>query len=120
MILRRGRSGETGSRVAVATAKGRHRRIRTSGLSALDVRDGVADGTEVLRVVIGDRDAELVLAGVDDLDHRQRVDVEGLGERLVELHVLDRDTRDVVDDLSELLADLFGGGPVYSPWLGLL
>src|SRR5450759_5163112 len=119
MILRRGRSGVTGSRAAVAT-EGPPPQGQGSGLSALDVGDGVADGTEVLRVVIGDRDAELVLAAVDDLDHRQRVDVEVVGERLVELHVLDRDTRDVVDDLSELLADLFGGGHVYSPWLGLL
>ena len=72
--------------------------------------DGVADGLEVLHLVVGDGHAELLLGGHDDLDHGQRVDVEVVDERLVELDVLDGDARDLVDDLGEVGADLFGGG----------
>src|SRR3954454_12249269 len=87
-------------------------RRRGSGVAGrvLDERDGVADGLEVLDLVVGDRHAELLLGGHDDLDHGERVDVEVLDERLVELDVLDGDARDLVDDLGEVGADLFGGG----------
>jgi hypothetical protein len=75
-----------------------------------DVRHGIADGLEVLGVLVGNGDAEFLLATDDDLDHRERVDVEVVDEGLVQLDVLDRYTGDVVDELSELSADLFGGG----------
>jgi hypothetical protein len=42
-------------------------RGRASALGALDVGDGVAHGLEVLDLVIGDGDAELLLGGDDDL-----------------------------------------------------
>ena len=56
------------------------------------------------------RDAELLLGGDDDLDHGQGVDVEVVDERLVELDVVGVDAGDLVDDLGEVGADLFGGG----------
>src|SRR3954452_14348896 len=80
------------------------------GLSLLDVRHGVADGLEVLDGVVGDPHGELLLGGDDDLDHRQRVHVEVVGERLVELDVLGGDAGDLVDDVGKVGADLFGGG----------
>src|SRR6478735_2601699 len=86
------------------------RRAVSSGLGPLDERDGVADGLEVLHLVVGDRDAELLLGGDDHLDHGQRVHVEVVDERLVELYVVGVDAGDLVDDLGEVGADLFGGG----------
>src|SRR3954454_12270079 len=59
-------------------------RMWLSGLGPLDERDGVTDGLEVLHLVVGDGDAELLLGGHDDLDHGQRVDVQVIGEGLVE------------------------------------
>src|SRR3954454_10417516 len=81
-----------------------------SGLRALDEGDGVADGLQVLDLVVGDRDAELLLGGDDDLDHGQRVHVQVVHEGLVELDVVGVDAGDLVDDLGEVGADLFGGG----------
>src|SRR5690349_6797942 len=49
-------------------------------LVLLDEADGVADGLDVAELVVGDGDAELVLDSGGDLDHRQRVDVEVVGE----------------------------------------
>src|SRR3954454_11494199 len=87
-------------------------RRRGSGVAGrvLDERDGVADGLEVLDLVVRDRHAELLLGGHDDLDHGERVDIEVVDEGLVELDVLGRDSRYLVDDLCEVGADLFGGG----------
>src|SRR5690606_1726890 len=58
-------------------------RLSGSGLRALDVLHGVADGREVLDLVVRDADAELVLGVGDDRHHRQRVDVEVVGEGLL-------------------------------------
>src|SRR4051794_26867409 len=80
-----------------------------SALGALDERDRVADRLEVLHLVVGDRDAELLLGGHDDLDHGQRVDVEVVDEGLVELDVIGIDAGDLVDDLGEVGADLLSG-----------
>src|SRR5699024_10324379 len=80
-----------------------------SVLSALDVLDGVADGGEVLDLFVGDADVELLL-GVDyDGHHRDGVDVEVVGEGLVELDVLGGDTGLLVHDLGEALEDLVLG-----------
>src|SRR5690349_8203783 len=84
--------------------------IGSGRLGLLDVADGVADGLQVLDLVVGDAHRELLLGGDDDLDHRQRVHVEVVGERLLELDVAGGDAGDLVDDLGELGADLFGGG----------
>src|SRR3954451_20756632 len=46
----------------------------------LDVADGVTDGLQVLDLVVGDLDAELLLGGYHDLDHGQRVAVQVVGE----------------------------------------
>src|SRR3546814_1167452 len=67
-----------------------------SALGLLDEGDGFADGLQVLDLVVGDRDAELLLGGHDDLDHGERVDVEVIHERLVELDVLGGDAGDLV------------------------
>src|SRR5690625_4568723 len=89
----------------------------TSGaLGALDVGDGVSDGLQVLDVIVGDRDAELLFGGDDHLDHRQRVDVEVVGERLVECDVVGGYAGDLVDDLGEVGADFLGGGHVHVPF----
>ena len=67
-----------------------------------DVLHGVTDGAEVLGLLVGDLDAELLLAGVDDLDHGQGVDVEIVGEGLLLGHLGLLDTGDVVDDVCEI------------------
>src|SRR5687767_7601154 len=95
------------------------RRVGGSVLGVLDERDRVADRLEVLHLVVGDGHTELLLGGHDDLDHGQRVDVEVVDERLVELDVVSGDTGDLVDDVGEVGADLFSGGHAYfSPLLG--
>src|SRR4051794_30321384 len=83
--------------------------VPSAVLLLLDVGDGIADRLEVLHLVVGDLDVELLLGGDDDLDHRQRVDVQVVDERLVELYVVGGDARDLVDDLGQGAADLPGG-----------
>jgi hypothetical protein len=55
-----------------------------TGLRVSQVRrdegDGVAHGLEVLDLVVGDGDAELLLGIDDDRHHRDRVDVEVVRE----------------------------------------
>src|SRR5687767_12224061 len=75
----------------------------------LDVGDGVADGLEVLHLVVGDLDAELLLGRHDDLDHGQRVDVEVVGERLLFGHVVGVDPGDLFQDLGQARRDLVTG-----------
>src|SRR4051794_1905634 len=86
-----------------------------SGARLLDVRHGVADRAQALHVVVGDADAELLLGVDDDGHHRQRVDVEVVGERLLGLDVARGDARLLVHDLGETLEDLLlasGHGPL--------
>src|SRR4051794_23860045 len=66
-----------------------------------DERDGVADGLEVLDLVVRDLHAEPLLGGHDDLDHGERVDVQVLGERLVLGDVLGVDSGDLLEDLAQ-------------------
>ena len=61
-----------------------------SGLGALDVGDRITHGLQVLGILVGDRDAELVLARVDDLHHGEGVDTQVVDEGLVQLDVDDR------------------------------
>src|SRR5829696_3544610 len=77
-----------------------------SGAGLLDVGDGVAHGRETLDVVVGDAHAELLLGVDHDGHHRQRVDVQVVGERLVRLDVAGGDAGLLVDDLGETLEDL--------------
>ena len=80
---------------------------RASGLGLGDEVDGVADGVEVLDLVVGDAHAELLLGVDDDRHHRQRVDVEVVGERLVELDGVGRvEPGLLVDDLGQAGEDL--------------
>jgi len=74
----------------------------------LDVGDGIADGLEVLGLVVGNGDPEQLLTADQDLDHRETVDVQVLHEGLVELHVPDRVAGDVIDQFGELPQDVLG------------
>src|SRR5699024_8734728 len=108
-------SGHTDLRIGAAdeTATPGTGTSRASGggsvLSALDVLDGVADGGEVLDLFVGDADVELLLGVDHDGHHRDGVDVEVVGEGLVELDVLGGDTGLLVHDLGEALEDLVLG-----------
>src|SRR5919106_4572766 len=84
--------------------------VMASGTLPLDESHGVTDGREVLHLVVRDLHAELLLGGDDHLDHRQRVDVEVVGEGLVELDVCRGDAGDLVDDVGKTAADLLGTG----------
>jgi hypothetical protein len=71
-----------------------------------DVVDRVADRLELRQLVVGDLDPELVLSGHGHLDHRQRVDVEVVGERLVVADVGRVDVGNLVQDFGETRTDL--------------
>src|SRR3954454_3473672 len=73
----------------------------------LDVGDGVADGLQVLHLVVGDLDAELLLGGHHDLDHGKRVDVQVVGEGLLLGDVVRVDPGDLFQDLGEAGSDFF-------------
>ena len=64
--------------------------MRRSALRVADAIDGVADGLEVLDLVVRDANAEALLHVDDDLHHVERVDLEVVGERLVGFDVGDR------------------------------
>src|SRR3954470_10441389 len=93
-----------GTRWCWARRPGRGR----SALVGVDVVDGVADRLDVAELVVGDGDAELVLDGGGDFDHRQRVDVEVLGERLLRGGVGGGDAGDLLQDLGQTGLDLLG------------
>ena len=75
------------------------------GLRALNEGDRVADGLEVLDLVVGDANAETLLGVDDNRHHRQRVDVEVVGEGLVELDLSGVDAGLFVDDFSQSFED---------------
>src|SRR5689334_17491783 len=79
-------------------------------LVLLDEADRVADGLDVAELVVGDGDTELVLDGGGDLDHRQRVDVEVLGEGLLGSGVGGGDAGHLLQDIAESGLDLLGAG----------
>src|SRR5436190_22978562 len=81
-------------------------RFERSGLRFGDVADRVVDRLEVLDLVVRDLDAELLLGVDDDGHHRQRVDVEVLGEGLVRLDLVGLDAGLLVDDLRQTREDL--------------
>src|SRR5215469_2395851 len=74
-----------------------------------DVIDHVLDGLEVLELVVGNLNAELVLSRYRDLDHRQRVDVQVVDERLVWGDLVGGNAGHLVDDLAEAFQDLLIG-----------
>src|SRR3954464_7846839 len=77
-------------------------------LVLLDEADRVPDGLDVAQFVVGDGDTELVLDGGRDLDHRQRVDVEVVGERLLGRGVGGGHPGDLFEDLGQTGLDLCG------------
>ena len=79
-----------GARTPYGRGARRDQRLRP-GLD--DEVDGVADGLEVLDLFVGDLDVELLLGVDDDRHHRDRVDVEVVGERLVQLDRVGRRCR---------------------------
>jgi hypothetical protein len=81
---------------------------RDPALVLLDEADRVTDGLDVAELVVGDGDAELVLDGGRDLDHRQGVDVEVVGERLLGGGVGGGHTGDLLQDLGQTGLDLLG------------
>src|SRR5690625_414504 len=93
-------------------APGRRRpRVRppplVSGLlCAGDEVDGILDGREVGDLFVGDANFELLLGERDDRHHRQRVDVEVVGERIVQLHGNRGQAGLFVDDVSETAEEL--------------
>src|SRR6478609_6423089 len=92
-------------------------RPSASGLGARDVRDGVADGLEVLDLAVRDAHAELLLGVDDDRHHREGVDVEVLGEGLVHLDGRGVEAGLLVDDLGKTLEDLLLGlCHLSTPW----
>src|SRR5665811_2274996 len=97
--------------VATDRATTHHNGRTGSDLRAGDEAHGVADRLEVLDLVVRDADAELLLGIDDDRHHRERVDVEVVGEGLVELHRGGVKTRLFIDDLGETFEDcLLGEG----------
>src|SRR3954451_441686 len=100
-----GRSGDLAGR-AGSHRRGRRRDPRDSALVLLDVVHGVAHGLDVGELVVGDGDPELVLDGGGDLDHRQGVDVEVIGERLLGGRVGGRDAGDLLQDLGQTGLDV--------------
>src|SRR3954447_1064691 len=72
----------------------------------LDVGDGIADGLEVLYLVVRDLDAELLLGGHHDLDQGQRVDVQVVGEGLLLGDVVRVHPGDLFQNLGEAGGDL--------------
>src|SRR5579875_2191971 len=93
----------------LAPGPSRRRRLARSRRAAGvlgDVGDHVLDGGEVLELVVGYLDAELVLGGDGDLDHRQRVDVEVVDEALARRHLVGGHAGDLLDDLGEPGEDL--------------
>src|SRR5664280_163017 len=102
-----------GSRAVLAVVRARRSAAAHHsghGWSALCSRDevhGIANRLEVLDLVVGDTHAELLLGVDDDCHHRQRVDVEVVGEGLVQLDGGGVQTGLFVDDLGETIEDLF-------------
>ena len=80
--------------------------VTRSALRLGDVAHCIVDRLEVLDLVVRDLDAELLLGVDDDGHHRQRVDVEVVGEGLVRLDLVGLDAGLLVDDLGETLEDL--------------
>jgi hypothetical protein len=73
-----------------------------------DVVDSLADGLDLLRVLVGDLDAELILELHDQLDQIERVGVEILLERrlLCDLALIDTELvgQNLLDPLVDFLA----------------
>src|SRR6201999_470479 len=70
-------------------------------LELLDVGDDVTDGAQAGEVLVRDLHAVLVLGLHSDLNHRQRVDVQVVDERLLRGDLRGLDTGDLFDDLAD-------------------
>src|SRR5579875_303469 len=72
---------------------------------ALDVLDDVLDCLQVLELVVGDLDAELLLRRDRYLHHRQRVDVQVVHEGLLGSYLVGGNSCHLIDDLAEARED---------------
>src|ERR1051326_7411354 len=71
----------------------------------LDVLDGVADGDDLLGVLVGDLDVEVLLERHDQLDRVERVRAQVFDELRGRRHVVLFDAELLDDDLLHLLLD---------------
>src|ERR1700690_4598442 len=76
----------------------------------LDVVDGVSDSLDLLGVLVGDLDLEILFERQYQLDHRQRVGLEVFGERGFGLHLVGRYLELLDDDLLDPVFKIFGHG----------
>src|SRR5258705_9239685 len=84
----------------------RRRSLMVTGLGVvLDVLDGVADRHDLLGVLVGDLDVEVLLQSHDELDGIQRVGAQVLDELRVRVDVFLVDPELFDDDLLHLLLD---------------
>src|SRR5262245_52389866 len=74
-------------------------------LVLLDVADGVADGRDLLRVLVGNLEVELLLEGHYQLDRVQRVGAQVLDELRVRVDLVLLDAELLDDDLLHPLLD---------------
>src|ERR1700712_5790938 len=89
---------------------------RRSGLRVGDEGDCVAYRLEVLDLFVGNLDVELLFGVDDNRHHRNGVDVEVIGERLVCLDGVGSDPGLVIDELGQAGKYFFGGQcHCYSP-----
>src|SRR3954466_6671828 len=78
----------------------------------LDVLDGFLDARDLLRVLVGNLDPELLLEGHDELDGVERVGTQIVDERGVRRHFLFVDSELLYDDALHLVC--YGHSSSYS------
>ena len=86
--------------VAPSPVTTRSRERHAAPPALLPTNDTSVDRGEVLQLVVGDLDAELVLGGDGDLHHRQRVDVQVVDEALARRDVVRGHAGDLLDDFA--------------------
>src|SRR4029450_1387977 len=86
---------------------------RPSGV-VLDVLDGVADRHDLLGVLVGDLDVEMLLQGHNELDRVEGVGAQVLDELRVRVDVLLFNPELLDDDLLHLVLDSLRHAPITS------
>ena len=71
----------------------------------VDVADRVRDGGDVLRVVVGDLEVELLLDGHDELDDIQRVSTQIIDEARLRLHFVFFNVQSFANDFNDLVGN---------------
>src|SRR5690349_4638909 len=99
------------STIPAGSCSGR-RVVRELGVSLVDVFDGVADGPDALRILVGDLGPELLFEAHDQLDQVERVRVQVVDEGRLGLDLFLVDAELLDDDLLEAVV---GAGHWLSP-----